>query len=270
MDFLSHQVASCVFFQQGDRFRSRIRLAVGLAALLLVGFSAPAQGQGSPVQVVLDPQNGSGSTAVGENHGYVHGRGVAFSMAEDYAVTSFSVQLNTVSSINVFYELAEVNAFEDSGSGPRPAGQVVDVTVDSDVLASGTQAVSTSGLEWVEFAISPPLLLSQGAAYHLEVSFPEAPDSHFFYSQGSSFDGRADGTDNFDTAPFLYLNGTSAGHTANTALASFRVSVVPEPSTNTVLGIALGMAAFRFVRSPRFRNGGTSRIDSAPERGLSR
>ncbi len=153
------------------------------------------------------------------NDGWFEGRGLVFKMNTTETIDSIGL-FNDLTNINLSYELAQVS----SVSG--------DVTVGQTILSSGSQLISTTGLEWIDFGIANTLL-SAGNFYHFEFTFTGNGNQNFYYNNNNV---------SFSQSNFTLIDGTNGGSAGNTAMPALRlntVSSVPVPAAAWLFGSGL-------------------------------
>jgi len=160
------------------------------------------------------------------NDGYSLGHGIVFEMLSDKSINSAGIY-HDLTDVDMFFEIAET--ITTSG----------DVTPGQTVLRSGSQTVTTSGLQWIDFSFAP-LALEMGKSYQIEFTFSGSGNQNFFYNNENV---------TFTQDEFDMIDGTQAGNTGNFVMPAIRV-MVPEPSAFilTTLGL-FGMGRCRRKRA---------------------
>lgn len=185
------------------------RWIAGFTMLVLLAGFTPVFG--AMVEFV-PPNDPTGSVfTVNSNDGYDDGRGVVFEMTSD----------QTISSVGIYHDLRAVSLSFEVAETIATSGQV---TAGQTILRSGVDTITTAGLEWIDFAISP-LLLQTGNSYHIEFTHSGIGVQNFFYNNNNVV---------FSQDGFSLLDGTRVGHTSNFVMPAIRVNtgdVIPEPAT---------------------------------------
>jgi hypothetical protein len=153
------------------------------------------------------------------NDGWIDGRGIVFQMTSN----------ETISSVGLFQDLTNELL---SYSLFQTTGVTGDVTAGEILLLSGSDTVTTSGLEWIDF-IFAPIALTNGNSYHLVFSFAGNSNQNFYYDNDNV---------TWTQGSYSFLDGTGAGDTINSVVGAFRLdgaaeAGVPEPSS---IGLMLG------------------------------
>lgn len=166
--------------------------------------------------IFVPPSDVSGKVYSTNNEdGYQTGRGVVFAPTSDYLLTSVALY-HDLTNILLSYNLRTASATSGYVGG-------------GTLLASGSRTVSTNGLEFISFAMTPTLLVA-GTYYHLDFTINGAGNQNFFYDQR--------GAQPYSQAGFTGIDGTMSRETSNYVLSRIQlnaVSGVPEPATWTML-----------------------------------
>lgn len=187
-------------------------------ALLALGGAAVSA---SAVEFV-PPNDQVGSVwSTNTNDGYSGGRGIVFEVASNTELTS----------VGIFHDLRNIAlsfVLEEFGGA---------------VLRSGGSLVTTLGLEWIDYAVSPVTLVA-GVQYHLEFSHQGAGTQNFFYNNSNV---------SWDQDGFENLEGTQNGGLSNSVVAAFRVNAevaqgVPDSGSTLAL---LGLSFVGFIVARR-------------------
>ena len=196
---------------------------VAFLAASLVVFSSFEVGATTTVTVEFVPPNDpSGAiTSTNSNDGYFLGRGVVFEMSSDQTLSEVGI-LADLTNVDLSYEVAQT--LVSTGA----------VTPGQTVLRSGSQTVTTNGLEWVDFSF-PELVLEAGNSYHIEFSHAGSGNQNFFYFNQNV---------TFSQSSFDLLDGTQFGNTENFFMPAIRV-VIPEPSALVLAALGLVCIACR-------------------------
>ena len=160
-------------------------------------------------------------TSTNSNDGYVLGRGLVFEMTSSETLLEVGI-LHDLTNVELSYEIAETTT--TSGN----------VTNGQTILRSGSQVVTTNGLEWIDFAIDP-FLLQAGSSYHIEFSHAANGNQNFFYDNQNIA---------FSQESFASLDGTQFGNTSNFTMPAIRV-LIPEPSSLVLAAVALVGIGYR-------------------------
>lgn len=210
-------------------------LARTILVTLLVGTADITFGAQIPFIPPNDPVGHVVTTNA--NDGYAGGRGVVFSMLNDVAIDSVGIYLD-VTGLVVSYSIAQVTS---------TTGQV---TSGETILDSGSAAVTTNGLQWVDFHLARRTLLN-GEQTTLEFTFSGNANQNFFYNNNNV---------TFTTGDFQLLDGTQGGNTNDFLMPAVRVNTVPEPDGLALAGLGfLGLAWIRIRRARAARCGSTER-----------
>jgi hypothetical protein len=169
-----------------------------------------------------------GVYSTNQNDNWATGRGIVFQADQHLTLDSIGV-FQDLTSINLNYSFSQID------------DPFFDVTAGQIILSAGTLSnVTTSGLQWIDVAISP-LTLTAGNYYHLLFDFLGNSNQNFFYiNQNVSWTQDA----------FSLLEGTQGGNTDNSVVAAFRVNVEQVPGPMPIFGVA---AAYGFSRNLRKR-----------------
>ncbi len=198
---------------QTIRFPATIAL---LASFLFVEAVTAVGASAMDTIAFVPPNDPTGAvTSTDSNDAYLLGRGVVFEMVGNQFVEGVGIY-HDLTDVELSYELAETLVV----SGNVTAGQTV--------LASGSQTVTTNGLEWIDFSFDG-LSLVNGRSYHIEFTHSANGNQNFFYDNQNV---------PFTEGNFASLDGTQFGNTQNFSMPAVRV-IIPEPST--LVFAALGM-----------------------------
>ncbi|MEL6393243.1 MAG: PPC domain-containing protein, partial [Bacteroidota bacterium] len=134
------------------------------------------------------------------NDGYTTGRGLIFEVMSNVTVGQVGL-FHDVTGVTISFNLAEIN------------GTTGDVRVGQNILVSGSQTFTTTGLEFVDFTFTP-ITLVPGQLYHLEFSHPDAANQNFFYDNDNVAWMQGD---------FMMLEGTQNGTASNFVVSGMRI-----------------------------------------------
>lgn len=166
------------------------------------------------------------------NDGYADGRGVVFTPTSNYTLTNVALYQD-LTNVTLSYTLRLATATTGFVGG-------------GTILSSGSQLATTSGLQFVDFALAPTVLTA-GTYYFLDFSFSGNSNENFFYDQT--------GAQPYSQAGFAGIDGTQAGNTSNFVLARIRlngdVAAVPEPATWAMMLIGFGGIGLTIRRAKR-------------------
>jgi len=159
------------------------------------------------------------------NDGWNSGRGIVFSVSSSVSVDSIGVFQDLTNEV-LSYEVSQVSSL----TGNLNSGLTV--------ISSGNNLVTTIGLEFIDFNITP-VTFSPGNNYHIEFSFSGNSNQNFYHNNANN---------SFDQGVFTSIEGTLNANTSNSAMPSIRINsvVIPEPSSALLLGLgALGLLLAR-------------------------
>jgi hypothetical protein len=178
-----------------------------------------------------DPVGGVGSSG---NDFWIAGRGVVFQALANMSIDSVGVYQNLTN------QFLQFEVFQVTGvTGNVFAGQVL--------LRNGSRVVTTSGLEFIDFAIAP-LALAGGSFYEIEFLFNGPSNANYYYVNNNL---------PFTVSNFGSLDGTMGEDTSNLALPAIRVNLgsaapgVPEPSTWMLTGAGVVLVLRRAVANSK-------------------
>lgn len=199
-------------------FKQLLQTAVLCAACALTAGSAAA----APVTFV-PPNDNVGSEYWAGNDSWWMGRGITFGVTSRQAITGVGL-LHDLSNIDLRFGLYEIT---------KSAVTLTRVAT----LASGGSTVTTSGRDWIDYALAG-VVLETGKQYLLEFAFEGEANSNFYYDNQNVL---------WDQGPFTGLDGAMGVEIGNFTVAGLRIdsedvaAAVPEPGSLALL--ALGMAA---------------------------
>jgi hypothetical protein len=191
-----------------------------LAALFTCFLILGLTGVSNATYIVFDPGDDSGDIYgyyMNPGSYFASGYGMLFDMSKDVTIDSLGINIALVAPTVVSYEITEWTS-----TGTMSA-----------ILRSGSETMSTTGLEWVDFSFDD-LTLNDGGIYHFKVSHNGLVFQAFFFKQDSTFS--IDG--------FNLIDGTYAYNTSNYVLAPFRVNAVPLPAAISLFVSGLFSLAF--------------------------
>jgi hypothetical protein len=206
---------------------------VWVAAVLGLAGAASAQTVFIPPNDIVGHVFSSNS-----NDGWASSRGVVFQVGSTQTLTSIGL-FQDLTGVTVNYEVDQTT----SASGDLSVGKVI--------LRSGSGTFTTSGLQFITFAIAP-LTLAAGNFYQIRFQFNTSSNQNFFYDNQNI---------PFSQPGFTQVDGTQGDDTSNTVMPSIEfngtasaaaVTAVPalSPLGLALLGLLLSAAALvRFRRS---------------------
>ena len=163
-------------------------LAAATAASALLACSPAMAG----TVVFIPTTNVAGGVLTANNNDlYAMGRGVVFKATSNFNLTS----------VSLYQSLFGQNLTFSIRKGGALTGNVAGGTM----VWSGTQAVTTSGLGLIDFALPEAIILEEGETYFLNFSFGGSSDANFYYTEG--------GSPSYDAPGFSGVNGVADGNT---------------------------------------------------------
>ena len=186
------------------------------------------------VNLFPPPNDPVGLVGSSGNDGWVAGRGVVFQALANMTIDSVGVYQNLT------FQFLQYEVFQITGlTGNVFPGQVL--------LRNGARVVTTSGLEFVDFAFAP-LALANGSFYEIEFILNGPSNANYYYINQNV---------PFNVGNFGSLDGTLGEDTSNLAIPTIRVNVggagsgVPEPSTWMLAGAGVVLVLRRAVLAAR-------------------
>ena len=193
-----------------------------VSALIFIGNPAAA----APITFI--PPNDTAGTVYtnNANEGWDNHRGIGFSVSSTQTLSSVGAWLD-LTNTDLSFAVYEISSLQD-------------VFFRTKLLASGGSTVSTNGLEWVDYKVSP-LTLNTGTNYLIEFAFNGPSNQSFYFNNQNAAWSQGAYTD---------LEGTLGDDFYNSTVAALRINAlepageVPEPASLALIGagmFALGM-----------------------------
>ncbi|MEH2156260.1 PEP-CTERM sorting domain-containing protein [Nostoc sp.] len=201
--------------------KRKLALAAAISISFTVVGNKPTK---AAVVQFIPPTDQSGQIfSTNFNDGYSEGRGFVFKALAN----------TTINSVGILQDLTNTSLSVEIGETNKLTGNV---TIVQNVLTTLSKTVTTNGLQWIDFTLSP-LTFFKDNFYHIEFSFQENANQNFFYTQLDN--------PNFTQGNFAFINGTQGGNTDNFVIPAIRVNTientvtVPEPTS--IIGSALAL-----------------------------
>jgi hypothetical protein len=160
------------------------------------------------------------------NEGWDNHRGIGFSVSSTQTLSSVGAWLD-LTNTGLSFAVYEISSLQD-------------VFFRTKLLVSGSSTVSTNGLEWVDYKVSP-LTLNTGTNYLIEFSFNGPSNQSFYFNNQNAA---------WSQGAYTGLDGTLGDDFYNSTVAAFRINAiepagdVPEPASLALVGagmLALGL-----------------------------
>lgn len=212
---------------------SRIITRLSITAVAAVCMSAAANAQ---FVAFVPPNDTTGQVySTNFNDAYSGGRGINFLMSGS----------DTIDGVGLYANLTNVTLNWQVGSLTSQGGGGLN---GATVLRSGSSAVTTSGLQFVDFSFAP-LSLTNGGLYYIMFTHSGLANQNFFYNNQNV--GWAQG-------PYSQIDGFApgAGGQGNFVASAIRVheagvQAVPEPGALTLAGGILSTLSLAVIRRRR-------------------
>jgi hypothetical protein len=160
------------------------------------------------------------------NEGWDNHRGIGFKVSSTQTLSSVGAWLD-LTNTGLSFAVYEISSLQD-------------VFFRTKLLVSGSSTVSTNGLEWVDYKVSP-LTLNTGTNYLIEFAFNGPSNQSFYFNNQNAA---------WSQGAYTGLDGTLGDDFYNSTVAAFRINAiepagdVPEPASLALVGagmLALGL-----------------------------
>lgn len=204
------------------------------AIIVAIAVGVGLAGAASAQTIFVPPNDTAGHVfSTNSNDGWNSSRGVVFQVNSTQTVNSIGLYQD-LTGVTVNYEVDQIT----SASGNVGPGKVI--------LRSGSGTFTTSGLQFITFAIAP-VTLNSGSFYQIRFDFSGNSNQNFFYDNQDV---------PFSQPGFSQIDGTEGDDTGNTVMprieinAATAVAAVPVLSSLglALLGVLLAGAALTRLR----------------------
>lgn len=189
------------------------------AIIVAIAVGVGLAGAASAQTIFVPPNDTAGHVfSTNSNDGWNSSRGVVFQVNSTQTVNSIGLYQD-LTGVTVNYEVDQIT----SASGNVGPGKVI--------LRSGSGTFTTSGLQFITFAIAP-VTLNSGSFYQIRFDFSGNSNQNFFYDNQDV---------PFSQPGFSQIDGTEGDDTGNTVMPRIEINAATAVATVPVLS-SLGLA----------------------------
>ena len=189
------------------------------AIIVAIAVGVGLAGAASAQTIFVPPNDTAGHVfSTNSNDGWNSSRGVVFQVNSTQTVNSIGLYQD-LTGVTVNYEVDQIT----SASGNVGPGKVI--------LRSGSGTFTTSGLQFITFAIAP-VTLNSGSFYQIRFDFSGNSNQNFFYDNQDV---------PFSQPGFSQIDVTEGDDTGNTVMPRIEINAATAVATVPVLS-SLGLA----------------------------
>ena len=189
------------------------------AIIVAIAVGVGLAGAASAQTIFVPPNDTAGHVfSTNSNDGWNSSRGVVFQVNSTQTVNSIGLYQD-LTGVTVNYEVDQIT----SASGNVGPGKVI--------LRSGSGTFTTSGLQFITFAIAP-VTLNSGSFYQIRFDFSGNSNQNFFYDNQDV---------PFSQPGFSQIDGTEGDDTGNTVMPRIEINAATAVATVPVIS-SLGLA----------------------------